>query len=485
MKSKPSVARFLGRRRVGASTRPSGVSPIPSQIGPVRPMTLILMSLVLLAGIGAVTNSFASSGLISLAAPPSSPVNVCDLSNYLNCYYGYQYNQPTGCTASAANCQTGGSGGVASILNPNSPFTPLFTGNPLGFTSALVGATPLTMNAYQAGGLNTINIYPGRCTAKYIGNMTSGATYITTSCSEVDTHGVPLSAATADKIAPNPYAQNQTAIPMVNLKITNSSSYLQGVYYQSSLCTALYSAQTSPGTYNDIMDGCQFYFTSTTSPHVTTYWFFTANVNSSVFNGGQTFGGTRSFNYCNSHYGLNQTQCPPATIPETLQPENWDVYSCGEQLSHPNGADAHQNLGAAPPYVYWGITLPPVTPQCLGIQNQIRNYASNTSQQTYLSLILVFIGGAMIFLLSSGITFGFTGSFFGSGGGIRAGTNSQGSRLGQAIGLFLLVWIPLYSEFGAWVTSGLLGSTGLEALMLFIIYGGGFFGTFWQILSYQ
>jgi hypothetical protein len=546
-------------------------------------MMLIVMSIFVLVGVGSLTNSMSASGMINLSTPPSAPAAQCNATDYLNCYYGLQYNVPTGCNQNNESCRIGGTQGVSAIFNQNSPFTYLFQGNLLGFLGGLTATPPVQGDIYQVTNLGTANIFPGQCVFQYVGNATSLATYIVTSCSATDTHGNVLPPKLAPLLMPNPFADNRTAVPLTGLTVTNSSLFTPGAEYESSLCLALASSQNPDGSYSDIIDGCQYYtfgpsqsstkdgfatvtsfafppgnilnvsstagfsvgssvslcygtkyqatFTVTAvgsgsitisgvpSPFptfqanpcyvvvtpfpgsiVTSYYYFTANVNSSQFSANTaTFGGSQTVSYCNSHFGLNPvTDCPPATIPVTLQPESWDVYSCGEQFYFPNGAAAHQDLfnsgGFSNPsnHVYWAassgpgsVPLPSKTPQCLSVENSIANYNANENSTFGLGIVFLFLAGVILFLLGLGINVKVDGTIFGTGGGVGAGSNQQGTRMAQAIGIFLTVWTPLYSEFGQWTTSSLMGNIGLSLLMLFVTLGIGFIGVFWQILSWS
>lgn len=91
---------------------------------------------------------------------------------------------------------------------------------------------------------------------------------------------------------------------------------------------------------------------------------------------------------------------------------------------------------------------------------------------------LGFIFGIVLLVLSLGV-----------GGGVQAiasGFNvqvsDQGARLAQVLGIGLTTWIPMFSEFGGWLTtSGLaLGLGTILSLVLTIIY---FYGLWWQTQS--
>jgi len=103
------------------------------------------------------------------------------------------------------------------------------------------------------------------------------------------------------------------------------------------------------------------------------------------------------------------------------------------------------------------------------------NWSTSTTGGISFGNILGFglwlLGAALVLFLSLGISFGGGGSFLASGASFQVGSNKQGSKLAQTVGIGLLVWIPFYSEFSTWFTSGLLpygidGVTGIIAIAI-------------------
>lgn len=100
--------------------------------------------------------------------------------------------------------------------------------------------------------------------------------------------------------------------------------------------------------------------------------------------------------------------------------------------------------------------------------------------------VMGFIFGFVLLIIGLGLNFDLNGTFLGTGGGFGAGVNQQGTRLAQILGIGLLVWSPLYSEFSAWFTSGFLpngidGSLGIVGLVLDGMF---FFGIIWTAMSW-
>lgn len=90
-----------------------------------------------------------------------------------------------------------------------------------------------------------------------------------------------------------------------------------------------------------------------------------------------------------------------------------------------------------------------------------------------------FLAGIILLILSLGIG----GSAEILTAGFSWSENAQGTRLIQTAGITLLAFIPLYSEFGTWITDTNLGFTGGGVLMTFLILGLLFFGIFEQTTS--
>ncbi|MDE1824737.1 MAG: hypothetical protein KGH74_05605, partial [Candidatus Micrarchaeota archaeon] len=94
--------------------------------------------------------------------------------------------------------------------------------------------------------------------------------------------------------------------------------------------------------------------------------------------------------------------------------------------------------------------------------------------------IVTFLIGVIFFFMGLGINFTMGGSILGSGTTFGAGSNRQGTKLFQVLGLGLLVWSIFYSEFATWFTSSLLpygfdGPTGIISVLLTGLF---FFGVY-------
>lgn len=151
-----------------------------------------------------------------------------------------------------------------------------------------------------------------------------------------------------------------------------------------------------------------------------------------------------------------------------VQPVPWEAYFCG--------------LAGYQPSLYQAYA----SPQCTNFFNSLNRWtvdaAGNTFDGGVLAPLITFVLGMALLLLGLGINFRVNGSFFGSGAGVGVGSNRQGTKLAQTLGIALLVWSPLYSEFSFWFGSsvlpnGLGGSLGVIGFSLTAMFFG---GAFWQ-----
>jgi hypothetical protein len=406
-------------------------------------MMLIIMSIFVLIGVGSLTNSMSASGMINLSTPPSAPAAQCNATDYLNCYYGLQYGIPTGCNQNSSNCKIGGPSGIASIINPQSPFTDLFEGNIGALTKSLSGQTA------QHGPFDPLGGGPYVKVLIQLGPFSGDdlTTWQIASVTQVgnDNSVLPKNATVSwanwnTNLAGGTYYTNLYQLsgtcsgfcaPPLVCKWMGQQNF-------SSIISFLQGTSLGGFTYY----GCQVQFQVNPPSSAVGWWSFMVSIPNSI-------GAQKPGNYVVAY----------------AQTESWDTYHCD--------------------IVYYGEAnfQEFFSNQCLNYANNIVNPPSQGFP--FIGPILGMVMGAVLFIIGMGLNFRFGGSLFGSGTTVGAGVNTQGSRMAQALGLFLLVWSPLYSEFGAWLSSGLMGSTGMSVFLTFIILGLGFFGVFWQMLSYS
>lgn len=448
-------------------------------------MGLIFTSIMLIGLPGILYSNFQASGLagsFNLTCP--------------NAYQGdftCQNSEAVACQNATYSSACSLSGTSISFLNDQSPFTDLITGNILGFYHALTNPgtnTAPQQNAFQIAGLGTAGLFPGTCQAYYQGNATADSSYVLRSCTAVNPQGNNLTFTQAPVLQPAPNFPNRNAQPFYSLGISNSTEWPKtaSAYLQSDMCNLLVTYNTFTGAFDDSLYGCQYYATSN---HVTSYWYFATNINAS--SGGwtvRTYGGTRTPAYCAAHFGLNQTQCAPFHVPVTVQPEAWDVYDCYPQdnQNFSGGTTFHQDLGPGTPpgtaHFYNPLVVGPITPQCAQLLQSVHNYdRTNTPQNSTLQLGagLGWVISILLFIIASGINFNMTGDVLATGGGLGMGANRQATKFAQVLGLGLVAFLPLYSEFSVWFTSGILpngfdGPAGIVSIMSIILF---FFGVVW------
>lgn len=403
---------------------------IPSHVGPLYPMALILLSIFLLVGVGATTNSFANSGLISLSSSPSVS-HTCNLLDYLNCYYGLQYNQPTACNVNAStnNCRIGGVTGIAGIFNTQSPFTFLFSGDISGFIgslfikptalpfSTLPGPSPfVNLTVKFGGGLTWIN-----ATTEDDGNKHQLV--------RADFHGSGTGLNVTDSLG--------NVVPFYKWNITDNTHH---TLINDQVVTGMCWEETPAGTGEP--GGSTLYGS---------YYFLGCQYHDAL--GGMIY-------YMVGYQGTALTDLSTTGIYAHFF--DYNVTSCE---SSPHGGES-------------GHFLTP-TGNCYNTYSSLEQLP--TSSYGGLGYIAGFFIGVVLLIIGLGIGIGAGGLTFNA----SLSSNSQGTRFAQVLGIFLTIYTPLASEFGTWLTSPLMGGTGLEILMVILVFGTGFFGVWWQTLSWR
>lgn len=409
-------------------------------------MVLILMAVFVLVGMGVMTNEFASSGVIDLTNP--SPVYSCDQTNYLNC----QIPVLTGCAQATTNCQVGGSNGLSNIFNPQSPFTALLSGNFGGFLNDL---NPISTQVATA----PFSTFGG---PSYFANI-------------YGTIGVATS-------LPNPIGLN-IAWPYNNQININ--------------LTAPLIMEQSNGT---AMTASQAPLLTSTNSNVTVRMiggFPTQNPPQCLMVGttqqadaGHPYGYFYWGCYTQLRFGtspLGQIYYMIAMTYDTYT--NW--IACQGNPSAPNPCNVQASVwfpstsmvavGAFSPYACRAqMGTVAQTQACETMWRNIWSVPVQASNGGILGLGYVFglVAGVVLLLIGLGLGVGAGGFTF----NFSLNPNNQGTRLAEALGFALVVFLPMQSIFGAWISSALLGSVGLAAFVGFFVDGSLFFGIIWQVL---
>jgi hypothetical protein len=411
---------------------------------------IMIIVLAVLIFPGVIVNNLTSSGLISSSSAmtctdPGSPT--CTLSANV------------GCQANPANCDLAGNS--FSFLNANSPFTQLLSGNIFGFFGALTssGSSGTTYNGDVAtpvfgqgpfdalGGNSYVN---GLCTIYPIGGGRLGfMDYNMTGCTQTSpaqNTNITASSAlnmtnynTVKAAGSSPYPSDGVYDLALSQVYNNAVPYPDPIppYTDASILTVGCSWQgeynfTTTGTGRSatstgwVWYGCQATINGWISPPSDPLWSFMVAIPEST--------GLIS-------NGFNQ-------VAVYIQPEQWSAAFC--LLSYSDGT-------AYPEYA---------SQSCLTFENNVNPnvVAFSSSSLGGLTLVLGFIVGLVLFLIGLGISVNAGGSVLATGTSAGVGTNMQGTRLAQIVGLGLLIWTPLYSEFSTWFASGFLGF-GLDAII--------------------
>ena len=384
-------------------------------------------------------NSLVNSGILPANLATTTATYNCTTLNYTNCSIPGE----TGCAANANNCQIGGATGVDSLFNPNSPFTPILEGNIYGLFSEITG-----------GGLgSSVNHGPY--------DASGGGAYITGSCAgEFTTAGDKydsLDIASCTQTLDNANVSTPgNASTITNWNPTTSLvDYAQPIYNWTSGSTNLFVCFWQQSYNYSSSDGYNWYGCDLQAR---------APVN-----------GTSSVAIWSILVSIPTSTVYASDVPVSsylhlnvyLQGEGWDTEGCSDSISLP------QSFGD------FGSSA------CTNFFQNVENQKGSFSDFGFFGPIVGLAVGIALFLVGLNMTVSASGSVLGSGTSFLVGTGPQGARLAQSIGIGLIVWTPMFSEFGGWLTSGLLGSTGLGILTLFLVTGAFFFGAFWQALSYS
>lgn len=227
--------------------------------------------------------------------------------------------------------------------------------------------------------------------------------------------------------------------------------YNQGFYYVTNHPTVGYAT-----------DGCDYYnptvYPPPISPNTTPVWSFLIAIPAS-----QAPTGLMTANMPLGYYHIQVF----------VQPENWDTQFCTNS--------------------FFGLDTYYQSQQCINMETWFVTPQNSGLQAGFLTPLLTIIVGLILFLIGCGINLQAGGSIFGNGSSLGAGVNAQGTRLAQVLGLTLVFYTPLYSEFSSWFTQGIL-PLGLDGnisaiatgsgIMAFIITGLLFVGVAWQALSF-
>jgi hypothetical protein len=422
------------------------------------PMALIIMSLLILVLPGAIFNVYATDGFKS-----ADPALTCPGGADVTC----QGSITEGCQAVATQCSLN-NGLTVSLLNQNSPFTALLSGNLGGLWQFLNGQGTTTSGAFPqgpfdiGGSATQGTYYVAQCAKNNVAAHPSVRLFVITQCTQMNPSG------------------NQNVTKAAAVRLTNWNTGANQA--NEVVTTPFYNLNFGP-------NGSSYNFNCALVGQGTSVTGFGSSNHTSDLNG-YTYFGCDLYKGANPNIASNPWFSVMVAIPNTTSqsmganyqhftaffiPVAWEAYICG--------------LAGYQPTLYLAYQ----SPQCTNFFNSLNRWtvdaAGNTFNGGILAPLITFVIGMALLLLGLGINFQVNGSFFGSGAGLAVGSNTQGTKLAQIIGLALLTWSPLYSEFSTWFTSGLL-PFGLDGSITAISSGSGvialvltgmfFLGVVWQ-----
>lgn len=428
----------------------------------IYPMFLIIASLVLLVLPGVLFNTYGSVGFKTTdpgltCGGPYAPGQLIDVT--------CQGSVTEGCQAVANDC-TLTTSPTLSFLNQNSPFTQLISGNIFGVWGALTSNGNVNRGPFDPNGGG--QYYTADC---FMAAVPGGVNMSTNS----------FSAHIASCTQTNPDGSNMTKSSTFTFANWNSNFFGSGVpvntpFYQlKTNATFIMTCQaqgfwyvTGQPTVGYALHGCDFYqfagYTPPQQPSTNPIWSFLVAIPG---NQGGATGMVAAMQTGNYHLKV------------FVQPETWETKYCSTAF-----------LNTQTIFSLWYSSQ-----NCVNFQSWFTApKATGGFNVGFFTPFLTLLIGIVLFLIGTGINLAAGGSILGSGTQFGVGTNDQGTRMAQILGLALIVWAPLYSEFATWFTSGLL-PFGLDGSIISIATGSGiiafcltglfFAGVLWQLMSIE
>lgn len=413
-------------------------------------IALILFPIILMIVIGAINNNFANTGI------SGNPTLTCDQT--LNFCYN---TANTGCQA--VTCQFT----ALSFLSQASPFTQILSGNIFGLFNSLNSQANGNNNAgaFDVWGGGTF--FTGDCYAK---SISGGSTTINrinfTSCTEtnLDNTNMSLTNPSITKwLNWNPKGAGVNKSLTFFHLTTNSTHWLKcgngqvgdSTHFQD-LANINYTAGGNTNFLGWSWFGCDFFVKATQ-----TYVGGCGGGNFATFCFTPT-GMVWSFLMAVQITGGSSPQATPSHYKAYIEVMNWDTEHCGSVFLKQGSVALQNNFFST---------------QCQTGMTNIGNILSPSIQYGWLTPILLFVLGIALVLIGTGTFFNAGGNVLGTGTSFGAGSNPQGTKLAQVIGLGLIVWTVIFSEFGTWINPTYF-PFGLDVITTFALTGSFFFGLY-------
>lgn len=407
-------------------------------------LAFILLPIVLVSGVGMLYNNLSNSGLT--------------VSNTLTCLNVYpftcQNSNAVGCQSVPSQC--GLSGNSFSVLNKDSPFTFLFTGNIAGFFTALSSNSNVNRGAFDPNGGGTF--YTADCSMSGVPASTNLTTNVfpahINACTETNPDGSNMTKYAAPSTTLfqtftwsnwNGNLLNSAPVAIPFFHIWNNASYALTCLNQG------WWEVTSQPQVGYAIEGCDYYvaagYSPPANPNVNPVYSFLVAVPCNL---GGTSGCGGFVTTGNYHVKI------------FVQPQSWDTQFCTNAFLKTTQDEAN----------WYG------SQNCVNLETWFTTPHSGGLQAGFFTPFLTLLLGIVLFLIGMGINLQAGGSIFGSGTQFGVGTNPQGSKMAQIVGLGLIVWSPLFSEFGGWLA--FLG-LGIGTFLTLLVTGLFFFGLYERI----
>lgn len=180
-----------------------------------------------------------------------------------------------------------------------------------------------------------------------------------------------------------------------------------------------------------------------------------------------------------SGLGFNATASsePVTTVSGQANFTTWTVSGCAPanlQNTNPLNQTGFLIIQADYAGTNGSITLTKYNP---GLTDIVGSSGTGLNVFTFLGFVI----GIILFIMSFGIGFGGGASVLGSGPSFQFSSNAQGTKLAQTLGIGLLIFTPIYSEFSSWIFTLGFGIGTIVSTIIFVMF---FFGLYWQLESY-
>lgn len=388
----------------------------------------MIIGVILLALPGALYNNASNSGLVLVGGTIGNCDSTLDICSYTN---------NVACQAAAGNCAL--TGQTISFLNGNSPFTQLMQGNlfalfnnlnPLSSTASGQTSWSGTHGPFDVTG--NPNYYAADCQGTTpISTSRSQTNWVLTMCTQAGNDGKNVTEANAATW--NSWNTNWISVGALQFYNLGNATYPRSC---SQLAQINYTLLGNSG-----------------------YTYFGCEIATPTIQGIGTQPTNRAWGYLVA-MPVSYGAMPAGASHQYLfvQLENWATFEC-----LPNINMGYYSSVPCQNFVngFKGFTIPGTSV----------SFVPNSSG----GIVFGFISGIILLLGGVGLQLGF-------GGGVSAGVNRQGTKLFQVLGIGLILWSFLYSEFSFWFTSGNLpygldGALGIVSVMLSGVF---FFGIYKQ-----